>query len=130
MEYTSVDLKTIFILLALFQIKHFVADFPLQRQYMLKKFSPGWDFILPLSMHCFVHALITLTICLAFRAELWWLAVFDFIVHFIMDRIKSGPRYLGRYSDMHRQSFWNALGLDQMVHHLTHLYIVWILVTY
>jgi hypothetical protein len=117
-------------LLVIFQIKHFLADFPLQRQYMLRKFSPGWDFILPLSLHCLVHAVITLTICLIFNAQLWWLAIFDFVVHFIMDRIKSGPRYLGRYSDMHTQSFWIAMGFDQMVHHLTHLYIVWVLVTY
>lgn len=117
-------------LIAVFQIKHFIADFPLQKEYMLRKFLPGWEFVLPLATHCAVHAVMTLGIVLAIRPSLWWLAVADFVVHFIMDRIKSGPHYLGRFDDKNRPGFWNALGFDQMVHHLTSLYIVWALVTY
>jgi hypothetical protein len=77
-----------------------------------------------------VHSAFTLAIALWWRPELWWLGAVDFVVHFIMDRFKSGPRYLGRFNDRSRTSYWTAFGFDQMVHHLTHLYIVWILVTY
>lgn len=126
---TAADLQTIFVLLVVFQIKHFIADFPLQFPYMLRKFSPHWDFVLPLSLHSAVHAFMTLAICLVYSPRLWWLAVVDFVVHFVMDRIKSGPRYLGRYNDIRTTSYWVALGFDQMVHHLTHIYIVWVLVT-
>ncbi len=124
---TTVNLQTVFLLLVIFQVKHFVADFPLQFPYMLKKLSRGWEFVLPLSLHCFVHAVFTLLICLYFSPSLWWLSILDFVVHFIMDRIKSGPRYLGRYNDVLRSPFWIALGFDQMVHHLTHLYIIWMI---
>lgn len=119
------DITYIFALLVLFQIKHFVADFPLQREYMLRKTLSGWDFVLPLAVHCLVHAVLTLVIVLYFRPELWWLAFFDFSCHFLMDRFKSGPKYLGRYHDKSKPGFWNALGFDQMIHHLTHFAIVW-----
>lgn len=96
---------------------------------MLRKFSPGWEFAAPLALHCFVHASITLAIILAFKPSLWWLAAVDFVVHFLMDRIKAGPRYLGRFNDISRTSYWVAFGFDQMVHHLTHFYIVWVIAT-
>lgn len=121
-------MKVAFVLLVIYQIKHYLADFPLQRQYMLKKVSPRWDFLLPLAVHCGVHAVMTLAIVLIMKPELWWLAIVDFAVHFVMDRIKSGPKYLGRYNDISKTSFWLALGFDQMVHHLTHIYIVWVIV--
>lgn len=123
------NLQTVFLLLVIFQIKHFVADFPLQRPYMLRKFSPGWEFVLPLSLHCAVHALFTLAIVLVFAPALWWLSILDFVAHFVMDRIKAGPRYLGRFNDISRTGYWVSFGLDQMVHHLTHFYIVWMIVT-
>lgn len=126
----NIELHSAFLLFVVFQAKHFVADFPLQREYMLRKVRPGWDFILPLSMHCGVHSGMTLAICLWWKPSLWWLAILDFVAHFIMDRLKSGPRYLGRFNDRTRTSYWAAFGLDQMVHHLTHLYIIWLLVTW
>jgi hypothetical protein len=125
---TTANLQTVFLLLVIFQVKHFIADFPLQFPYMLKKLSPGWEFVFPLSMHCSVHAILTFLICMFTVPSLWWLAILDFCVHFIMDRIKSGPRYLGRYNDVMRSSFWIALGFDQMVHHLTHLFIIWMII--
>ncbi len=118
----------IFILLIVFQIKHFVADFPLQFPYMLRKFSPGWEFVKPLSLHCGVHALFTLVIVLFIAPTLWWLAAVDFVIHFAMDRVKSGPRYLGRFNDSRKTSYWVTFGFDQMVHHLTHIYIIWVVI--
>ena len=119
---------SLFVLLAIYQFKHFIADFILQNNYMLKKIRPGWDFILPLALHCLLHAGLTLVICLFYRPSVWWLALVDFGVHFATDRIRSGPRYLGRYNDVHQTLFWWILGLDQLIHHLTHLWIVWMIV--
>ncbi len=124
------QLELIFVLLIIYQFKHFIADFPLQREYMLRKTLPQWDFLLPLITHCLVHAVLTLVICLVYAPQLWWLAIFDFVVHFVMDRIKSGPRYLGRYNNLTQSGFWNVLGFDQMVHHLTHIYIIYVIVTH
>jgi hypothetical protein len=157
----------LFILLVVYQLKHFLADYPLQGSYMLGKFKDGWDWVLPLLAHVSVHGLFTLLICLVVRPELWWLALVDVMIHFGMDRIKAGKKYLGRWkpltaneyiqcqkammndqiifnSDNGKQIyldtptafekirgntyFWWALGLDQMVHHLTHYFIIWMLV--
>ncbi|MCJ8275433.1 MAG: DUF3307 domain-containing protein [Bdellovibrionales bacterium] len=123
------QLELIFILLIIYQVKHYIADFPLQREYMLRKTNPRWDFALPLAMHCAVHGVGTLIICMVYAPSLWWLALVDFVVHFVADRLKSGPRYLGRFNDLSKPGFWNVLGLDQMIHHLTHIYIIYVIVT-
>lgn len=126
-------LDFIFRILIAFQIKHFVADYPLQGKYMLGKFKPGWDFLGPLLSHCLVHAYLTFVIVWSCPGELFtWqfalqMAVLDFVIHFIMDRIKAGPKYLGRFKDMYDKKFWWSLGLDQMVHHLTHYLIVYLI---
>jgi hypothetical protein len=122
------DHAWLFGLLVVFQVKHFLADFPLQGEYMLQKVSGEWDFVLPLGVHCAVHGAMTLAIVMAVDTQLWWLALVDFVIHFVMDRIKSGPRYFGRFNDKSRPAFWNVLGFDQMVHHLTSFYIVWVLI--
>lgn len=124
----TMNLELVFTLLVMFQVKQFIADFPLQREYMLKKTLAGWEFVPPLALHCSVHSGLTLAIVLWANPQLWWLAIFDFVTHFIMDRIKSGPRYLGRFNDRDRPGFWNALGFDQMVHHFTHYYIIWVII--
>lgn len=123
------QLELVFTLLVIYQLKHYVADFPLQREYMLRKTKANWDFLFPLSLHCLVHGLGTFIICLVYAPSLVWLAALDFIVHFIIDRIKSGPRYLGKFNDLSKASFWNILGLDQMAHHLTHIYFIYLIVT-
>ncbi len=123
------DLILVFTLLCIYQIKHYIADFPLQREYMLRKTRANWDFLLPLSTHCFVHAVGTLIITLIYAPQFWWLSLVDFTTHFFIDRIKSGPRYFGRFNDLSKASFWNILGFDQMVHHLTHIYFVYLIVS-
>lgn len=123
-------------LLFIFQLKHFVADYPLQNKYMLGKFKADWSFLGPLTAHCLVHAYLTFIISLwVFHKMTGWEAVctslgiafFDFSVHFVMDRIKAGPRYLGRFNDATKPFFWWSLGFDQMVHHLIHYLIIFAL---
>ena len=94
------------ILLFIYQIKHFVADFPLQTKFMLGKFkADGW--IIPLSAHCAVHAVFTILISSCFVSLIAALALglFDFIVHFIMDRIKASPQMLGRFQSLSKEQF-------------------------
>lgn len=143
-----------FLYLVLFQVKHFVCDYILQGEYMLGKFKlKGW--ILPLSAHCLVHAVFTILLISPIGMKLAaYLAFFDFVVHFIMDRIKASPNMLGKYSTVAKEQyleyksyldsfdsddvlvikakkaldenkkFWWSLGLDQAVHHLTHYVII------
>lgn len=160
------DMTVLFVLLVVYQVKHFLADFPLQNGYMLQKFKEkGW--VGPLSAHAGVHAgftfVISLVVLLHTNGGFMWamgLAVFDFAIHFTMDRIKASPEMLGRYKALSASEFkasfnmasykgrdgelsmarnlgqeklksntyfWWALGIDQMVHHITHYAIIFIL---
>ncbi len=144
-------LAEIFGLLFVFQAKHLLADYPLQTPYMLQKFRADWGFMAPLAAHAGVHALMTGLIAVTFQiihtgsANYLFalvLAGLDFTIHFAMDRLKAGPRYLGRYKALtaseftqatpaqkrSNRYFWWALGLDQTVHHLTHYWIIYLLV--
>lgn len=126
----TINIELFITLLVIYQVKHFAADYLFQNVWMLQKSRPGWDFVLPLGTHCGVHALFTLAIVLYVNPMYWWLALVDLITHFIMDRIKAGPHYLGRFSDMRSKAFWVTYGFDQMVHHLTHVWICWFLATH
>jgi hypothetical protein len=153
-------LSAVLTLLVIYQVKHFLADYPLQRPYMLGKFRPGWDFVGPLTAHATTHALFTFFIALVWLWQpftapplgtIFGLALFDGATHFVMDRVKASPRWLGRFKALsaaehqmythdipsagideamrHNTYFWWSLGLDQMVHHLTHYAIIAYLVT-
>ena len=124
------QLQLVFILLLIYQVKHYIADFPLQREYMLRKTMPNWDFAIPLALHCSVHTLGTFIICMIYAPSLWWLALVDFAIHFVIDRLKSGPRYFGRFNNLSKPGFWNVLGFDQMLHHITHIYFIYVIVTH
>jgi hypothetical protein len=135
------NLTYLFVLLVAYQVKHFVADFPLQTEYMLGKFKEyGWQ--RPLLAHVAVHAAGTFLITCWFgwvNASMF--AVIDAACHFTIDRIKADRKLLGRFKpltadtyvlatdDQRRGNrfFWYALGGDQALHHLTHYGIVaWI----
>lgn len=119
------DVNLFIALLVAYQIKHFLADYVWQTTWMQQKENSGWAFLVPLAFHAGVHAALTLAIAIAVRPALWWLALIDFVVHAVMDRIKAGHRYLGRFKDPRTHVYWNALGFDQMVHHLTHIWLAW-----
>lgn len=89
---------TLFVLLVLYQVKHFLCDFPLQTPYMLGKFKKYPDFIKPLLAHAAVHGLATFLIALWFKPEMaLFLAGFDMCWHFAIDRVKASPSLLGRF---------------------------------
>ncbi len=135
---------TVFVLLVLFQLKHFFADYPLQTKYMLGKFKDyGWE--KPLLAHVGVHACFTFLITCYFG--IWHailFALFDAIIHFTMDRFKADSKYLGRFTSLTKETaptatkeqwrsnnfFWMSIGFDQMIHHLTHYFIIFWLVTH
>ena len=144
-------MKELFVLLVIFKLKHFIADYPFQTSYMLQKFKAGREFILPLTAHAGVHSLFTFYISIFFaalrrpesaQALPFYLALGDFTLHFIMDRVKASPGMLGRYkalsaaeftnaTDAQKKSnkyFWWSLGFDQMFHGISDLAVAFILV--
>jgi hypothetical protein len=133
------------ILNILFQIKHFLADYPLQNEYMLGKFKTGYNWVKPLTAHVAVHGILTFFILLLFCNWLSFVMIFflsflDMTIHFIMDRVKASPNLLGYFKPLspkeyltadseqkkNNKYFWWCLGLDQFVHHITHELIVYI----
>jgi hypothetical protein len=96
------------LLLVIFHLKHFLADYPLQTPYMLGKFKSGWGWIKPLAAHAGIHSAFTSAISAGAGAT-WRLAIglaaLDFAIHFVMDRIKASPHQLGR---------WKALSANEM----------------
>lgn len=120
------DIQFVFTMLVTFQLKHLIGDYILQTGWMVRgKTEAGPGYVFPLAVHVFIHAATTFIIVMIINPALWYLALLDFGVHFVMDRIKSSPHLLGRYTDMNKQSYWIPFGVDQMVHHLTHYFIIW-----
>jgi hypothetical protein len=119
----------IFLLLVIYQFKHFFADYIFQGKYMLGKFKDK-DWFLPLLAHVSCHGIATFIIAVIFVSNFWivlGVTALDMVAHFIMDRVKASSKMLGRYK-IDQKQFWWSLGFDQMFHHLTHYLIIFILV--
>ena len=106
--------------LIIFQIKQLVADFLLQTTWMAngKEQPSGW--FPPLLAHVAVHTAATALIFAALAPAYIWVAAVDFVVHFGIDRAKG---LLNRVFDNNtaKTGFWWLLGIDQTLHHLTHI---------
>lgn len=152
-------MNEVFLLLLAFQAKHFIADYILQTERMLLKFSRFvTDWVPALGAHCLVHMVFTFIISIIYTNNIdlsFVVSIMDYIIHFIMDRIKASPFLLGKFKPLsgmeyrfykdesesdnetiseyskeklkHNKYFWWALGLDQTVHHLTHYGIIFII---
>lgn len=123
--------KEILVVLILFQLKHFFADFPLQNFFMISgKGKTGLAWIMPLSAHCAVHAGLSLSIILFVNPSLFWLIIGEFVAHFLIDRSKClyklpqgawAPDEKGKYLS----KYYMAFGLDQMAHQICYMIIVY-----
>jgi hypothetical protein len=99
-------------------IKHVVADFFLQTNWIAqgKDRPTGW--LVPLTVHCAIHGVIATALILAVQPRLWFIGVADFVVHFVIDR---GKGLCVNAFSVTQQSpwFWWLIGIDQALHHLT-----------
>ena len=113
---------TVFILLALFGIKHFIADFLMQYDYMLREKSiygatGGLH-------HAIVHASFTFLILVFFCSnanDIIALSFADFVLHYHIDYFK---QRLNKGLTTADRKFWIWLGLDQALHYLTYVGII------
>jgi hypothetical protein len=120
----------ILILLALFQIKHFLADYPLQnRQMVTEKGSYGKRGGV---YHSLIHSVTTLVALGVFdyfvHAIDFGLAVAislsEFVIHYHIDWSKM---QMSRRFSTEDKGFWNWIGFDQLLHHATYIGFAWIL---
>lgn len=112
-------------LLVLFQIKHMFADYFLQTPKMLTGREKYWH--MGRAQHAGVHLIGSVLVLLPFGLTPVFfvvLVVTEWVVHFNIDWAKA------RYS-MARQhtpidaGFWQAAGVDQALHQLTYIAMVW-----
>lgn len=124
-------LETIVIIFVLLVLKHFVCDFPLQAfPYMYRNKGtyghPGGI------LHAAVHGVGTLAIMLVFVDPILALilAAVDMIAHYHIDWAKMNiTRAYGLRPD-NSEMFWILLGVDQLLHYMTYIGMIWFLISY
>lgn len=104
-------------LLIIYQIKHFLADYPLQGRYMLGKFKPYPAFILPLLAHSGVHGIMTFLIAVWFKppAVALLLGALDMGIHFTVDRVKASPTLGGRWTALSKNEMMGIIAKTQKI---------------
>jgi Protein of unknown function (DUF3307) len=107
-------------LLFVVALKHFVADFLLQTNWIArgKERREGW--FAPLAVHVLCHATLTLLIALTIAPRLWWLAPADLVIHWGIDRAKTLTGLWGGWNPGQGQ-FWWLMGFDQFLHQATNI---------
>lgn len=110
------------LLFFLFITKHFIIDFILQTERQVQ--TKGiWGHPVGFS-HSFEHGIWSAAILVFFmKTELAiFLAFSEIFIHYITDFCKMS---FGE-KDCQKKQFWINLGLDQYVHYLTYLYLIFI----
>lgn len=118
------------VLLALFGIKHFVCDFWLQFPYMLSEkgiygANGGIHHALAHSLGTFIVLMLVFDINVSSTFVAIKLALFDGVVHYHIDWAK---QKLNKGLTPADSKFWFWMGLDQLLHYLTYLFIIGLLV--
>jgi hypothetical protein len=116
----SLELITLYILI---QIKHWYIDFASQTKNELD--HKGIYGSMQGMTHSIKHGIATLFCILAITGQGYFLyatvlAIIDTVLHYHIDWVKTN---YGE-KDMSVRKFWNHLGLDQMAHQLTYLFIL------
>jgi hypothetical protein len=118
-------METTIILLILFGIKHFLADFLLQFPYMVKDKghygAPGG------CTHALLHGLLTFFVVIGFTRpeDAVTLSLIDSAVHYHIDWAKTN---LSCGLGINDRQYWLWFGLDQTLHYLTYVAIIGIIV--
>ena len=117
--------NTLFIIALLF-IKHFIIDFPLQKPYQyLNKGTYGHPGGL---LHAGFHGMGT-WVCLVWYAPqaALFLGLFDAVIHYHVDWAKMKLNAKMSWGPTTHEQFWWLLGLDQLVHSLTYVWLVYLI---
>lgn len=111
------------LLLAIFGIKHFIVDFPLQKSYQYENKGtyghPGG------LLHASLHGAGT-WFCLFWINPFWatLMAIFDGLVHYHIDWAKMRLNAHFGWGPTTHEEFWILLGFDQLLHWLTYVLII------
>jgi hypothetical protein len=118
------NFNMILLILTALIVKHFVVDFPLQKPYQWKNKGtyghPGGI------LHAVLHGIGTYLCIVLVTPLAVMLALLDALVHYHVDWAKMN---LNRrlQLDPSKEGFWWALGLDQLLHYLTYVVILFLI---
>jgi hypothetical protein len=104
--------------------KHFIVDYPLQGKYQWSNKGsyghPGGV------LHSWLHGVGTF-VCLYWYAPVaaWYLAFADMLIHYHIDWAKMNLNAKMGWGANTHEEFWWLLGLDQYLHYLTYILIVY-----
>lgn len=123
-------LQTTLILLVLLQVKHLFADYFLQTTRMLM--NRGVYLHMGRGQHAGLHAVFSLVVFVLIGAPMaftWILCAMEWVVHYHIDWLK------GRYSEKVQDgpedaAYWRAFGVDQLLHQLTYVAMIWAWITF
>jgi hypothetical protein len=112
-------------LLIFFQIKHLLIDFIFQNEYQWKNKGtyghPGGI------LHSVLHSIATfwiLVIAFPYGLSLI-LSLVDFLVHYHVDWFKMRYNKIKGWTATNSKEFWWLLGIDQFVHQMTYIVIIY-----
>ena len=117
---------TLFILLI---VCHFVADYCLTTPQMLAAKSSG-KHMHHIVLHAGVHAVLMGIVFLIYGIELQLVAILfaiELVSHFTIDYLKGlAGRRFPACADMKKKAFWVVYGLDQLLHLLVIVAMMWL----
>ncbi len=119
----------VLVALALFQVKHYLADFYWQTGWMVRTKGryghPGG------LAHSGLHGVLSMSVLLVtahwMPALIVALVIFEMIVHYHIDWFKSWIVVRGGIGE-HDSAYWKVFGLDQAAHQLTYIGLIAILI--
>lgn len=121
----TVTATSIFVALVLFQCKHLLADFVLQTARMVTE--KGHYGRLGGLQHAAIHVLASAPIVIWLAScigAMMGILIAEFVLHYHIDWYKER---IGRRLQLAptNKRFWVALGVDQLLHQLTYVGMVW-----
>jgi len=119
-------LTLMLLLMAGLEVKHFVADYLLQAGWMIagkgRLGAPGGY------AHAGLHAVLSAVVLLLGRIPveaMLGLVVAEFVIHYALDYSKAHYGH-GVDPDQDAPRYWSLHGLDQLLHQLTYVVMIWL----
>lgn len=114
-------------ILALLFIKHFFVDFPMQQPYQwMNKGTYGH---MGGILHSFLHAFFSFGVLVPwFGLVALPVVIVEFVLHYHIDWAKMNINSQCGWKCNEHPEFWTLLGVDQLLHALTYIGMIWYLV--
>ena len=119
------------LLLFWFIIKHFVCDFPLQATPWMYKNKGTYGHLGGIA-HAGIHmtgtvAIFALTLGgILSPLDIALLGLIDGLIHYHIDWAKMNIGRIYNLKPDNSEWFWILLGLDQLLHYMTYLFLIWL----